>query len=136
MPRPFYGPYEILKTFNEHDSQVLFFMGKLEKGQYCQEKFVGQCVSKDLRGSVWAIAIYMRVIIVCDVRTSKVIWIVDTSTIQTFEAIEQGIRIFTHPSKYKKTKNKTTFLIPFVDRAAVNHIVKKINYVLENIKLS
>lgn len=40
-----------MKSYDEHDAQVLYFMGKQENGRFFTEKFEGQYVSNDLRGT-------------------------------------------------------------------------------------
>lgn len=133
-PRPFYGFNYVIKSYNEYDAQALFFINGLQKGIYTQERFVAQSVSKDMRGQKLLAILFIRVLILADIRTKKIIWILDTTTIQNLEILEQGLVVYTLPSKYKKTKKRESFLIPFPHKEPVEKLYKKIKDVLNQFR--
>ena len=125
-PRPLYGPNCILKPYNEYDAQVLFFMGQLKKGMFWKERFMGQVVAKDLRGQVMVCVVYLHKTVLANPRDKKVTWIVENESILTTEILEKGVALHTLPSNYKKTKNKTSFLVPLAQQSHKSFIHDKI----------
>jgi Vacuolar-sorting-associated 13 protein C-terminal/SHR-binding domain of vacuolar-sorting associated protein 13/Autophagy-related protein C terminal domain len=113
VPRTFYGDKSFIKPYNEYDSQVLFFMNQIKKGLFIKEKFYAQSAGKDIRGEKLVCVLYLNKFVLADIRTKKVLWIVDVNSINTFNIIDHGILLGTSPSTYKNTKNKQSFLIPF-----------------------
>ncbi|CAG9335335.1 VPS13_2 [Blepharisma stoltei] len=134
-PRPFYGNSFLIKPYNEYDAQSLFFINQLQKGIYSRERFIAQSVSKDIRGQKLLAILFFGILILADIRTKKILWEVNTSTIENLEVIERkGLVLYTLPSKHKKHKKKVSFLIPFPNQAAVDKLSKKIKDVMAQIK--
>ena len=126
VPRPFYGEKSSVKPYNEYDAQVIFFMNQLKKGMFTRDKFVAQFVSKDIRGEKLVCTIYLLRIVLADIRTKQILWIVDAASILSCELIDKGIVLGTTPSTYKSTKKKETFIIPFPKNDIKKHIFKRI----------
>lgn len=133
QPRAFYGPYGVLKSYNERDAEVLFFMGKLKKGMFLNEKFVGQGISNDLRGELLIVCVFMSKVVLVSATTRKVIWVVDTKSILKMETGGTGLLLYTTPSLYRKTKNITEFLVSFRDQEVIKEVNKKISYVMKRL---
>ena len=131
VPRPFYGERSIIKPYNEYDSQVLFFINQIKKGIFIKEKFVGQAVSKDIRGEKLVCVMYLKKIVLADIRTKKLLWIVDVNSISSCMIIEKGIVFSTSPSTYKPTKGKKSFLIPFPSSEIKSEVFMKIREILK-----
>lgn len=130
VPRPFYGAKSSIKSYNEYDAQVIFFMNQLKKGLFLKEKFVAQLVGKDIRGEKLVNTIYLKKIVLADIRTKQLLWIIDVSTILSCEVIDKGVVIGTTPSQYKLTKKRETFIVPFPADDIKQHVFKKIREVL------
>lgn len=130
VPRPFYGEKSLVKPYNEYDSQVLFFVNQLKKGLFIKERFVGQAVSKDIRGEKLVCVLYLKKIVLADIRTKKLLWTVDVNSINSCVIIDKGIVFSTSPSTYKLTKNKQSFLIPFPSADVKTELFLKIREIL------
>ena len=130
VPRPFYGEKSSIKPYNEFDAQVIFFINQLKKGIFIREKFVGQAVSKDIRGEKLVCVVFLSKIVLADIRTKKILWVIDVYSINSCNVIDKGIVFYTRPSTYKSTKKKVSFLIPFPKSDAKNILISKINEIL------
>ena len=73
VPRPFYGEKSLVKSYNEYDSQVIFFINQIKKGILINEKFIGQAISKDIRGEKLVCILYLKKIVLADIRTKKLL---------------------------------------------------------------
>jgi vacuolar protein sorting-associated protein 13A/C len=129
-PRPVYDINGIIKAYNEYDAQAIHFISMLKKGKYAHEKFIGQAMGTEWRGLKILAAVYLSIIILADILKKKIIWVVETHIIQRAEIQEKGVVLYTIPSRHKKTKGQTNFLIPFKERQPVESIYKKILHVL------
>lgn len=136
VPRAFYGEKSSVKPYNEYDAQVIFFMNQLKKGIFIKEHFVAQAVGKDLRGEKLVCVLYMVKFILADIRTKKILWIVDIESICSCNIIDKGIVLSTFPSKYKITKGRESFLIPFPDERIRNLLFMKIRDILKPMEIN
>ena len=133
VPRPFYGEKSLVRPYNEYDSQVLFFINQIKKGIFIKEKFVAQAVSKDIRGEKLVCVLYLKKIVLADIRTKRLMWIINIDAINSCYIVDNGIVFSTSPSIYKQTKDKQSFIMPFPDPEIQAAMFSKIRELLKPI---
>lgn len=129
QPRVVYSESGIVKSFNEEDAEVAYFMIQLDRNRYLNCHFIQQVLESDVQGAPVLFVQYVQWLVLVSVGEHKVLWQVPSSHLLSYTHTKYGLLLTTERNNSKVTftqsaKTPNQFLIPFSTPSIQSRLIK------------